>query len=340
MPISFRTEMSINKVFTILITGCDHDRIQPLPKTIYTHGIVEKNSSMKKLPSLNALRVFEVAARHSSLVQAAQELCVTQGAVSRQIRQLELSLGFDLFERRNRGIFLTSEGETLYSTCQEMLTILNTTLQRLDAGRHNRPLVMSCEPTIAMHWLIPRLPRFREQHPHIPLHLSAAGGPVDWRSGIDLALRRDDFTQDGHCEIIGQEYIGPVCAPIFASRFNTLTELPSLHTHTRPQAWHQWQQLSGTPQTSSEAHWFEHFYLSLQAAIAGIGVAISSLYMVESTLNSSHLLAPRGFIADGSAYQLLSAGPFDQDVRRITLLNWLREEFAQSAARYGLTPEA
>ena len=147
-----------------------------------------------KLPPLNALRYFDIAAQTESFVRAAEHLHVTHGAVSRQIRLLEESLGVELFERRNRAIFLTPAGRALQGTTQAIFEQLEGAVQRLQQQARDNVLVLSCEPTIAMRWLIPRLPRFHADHPDLQLHLVAAGGPLDFaRSGVDLAIRRDDF---------------------------------------------------------------------------------------------------------------------------------------------------
>lgn len=293
------------------------------------------------LPSLNAIRVFEVAARHLSLVKAAQELHVTHGAVSRQIKQLEENLGIDLFERRNRAIFLTRAGLSLQGTCTDIMRQLEAGLRQLRQA-DDQPLVVSCEPTIAMRWLIPRLGKFRQRYPEQDIHLFAAGGPVDLRHGhIDLALRRNDFAWDAnyHAAKVAQELIAPVCTPALLKQGKlALNQQCLLHTATRPDAWPQWQKLSGQPARGKNRATYEHFYLSLQAACAGLGIAMASAYMVEDEIRSGQLLAPHNFRADGSDYVLLSALPFDEDPRRLAFLEWLQQEFEVTAqAVTGLT---
>ncbi|MFZ6874755.1 LysR substrate-binding domain-containing protein [Undibacterium sp. Di27W] len=289
------------------------------------------------LPSLNAIRVFEVAARHLSLVKAAEELHVTHGAVSRQIKQLEENLGIELFERRNRAIFLTRAGLSLQGTCTDIMRQLEAGLSQLSQFRQidEQPLVVSCEPTIAMRWLIPRLGKFRQRHPELDIHLFAAGGPVDLRHGhIDLALRRNDFVWDAnyHVAKVAQELIAPVCIPkLLKPGKLTLNQQCLLHTATRPRAWQQWQKLSGQTATGKSRATYEHFYLSLQAASAGLGIAMASAYMVEDEIRSGQLLAAHAFLADGSDYVLLSASPFDEDQRRLAFLAWLQQEFEATA---------
>jgi hypothetical protein len=116
----------------------------------------EKSPFEGRVPPLNTLRAFEAAARLQSFVRAAEELHVTHGAVSRQVKQLEATLGVDLFERRNRAVFRTPQGTALLEACSEALGVLGEAVRRLRAPVSAAPLVVSCEPTLAMRWLIPR----------------------------------------------------------------------------------------------------------------------------------------------------------------------------------------
>lgn len=285
----------------------------------------------RRLPPLNALRAFEAAARHGSVVRAADELHVTHGAVSRQIRLLEAHLGLPLFKRRNRAVFLTRQGEALLVACSDALARLADAVARLRMPDADAPLVLSCEPTIAMRWLIPRLPAFHARFAGRQLHLLTAGGPVDFvRDRIDVALRRNDFAWDAACHVerVGPELMGPVCRPEMAQRMAAGHPPRALHTRTRPVGWQQW--LAGQPQPPAlgAAEYFEHFYLCLQAAGAGLGVALGSAYMVADDCCDGRLVAPFGFAGDGSEYVLLSPTLFAEDARRMALLDWLRNEMA------------
>lgn len=286
-----------------------------------------------RMPSLNAIRVFEAAARYLSFVKAADELCVTHGAVSRQIKQLEATLGLALFERRNRAVFLTREGKQLQDTCREVMQRLEDGIRKLCKPVSDAPLVLSCEPTIAMRWLIPRLPRFQAEYPDIPILLFAAGGVIDFSSShVDLALRRNDFNWGPDCyvETVAREWVAPVCSPSLLEHGSLALERQCLlHTSTRSSAWSRWREKSGIAFAETmHASRYEHFYLSLQAAGAGLGVAIGSIYMVEEELASRRLVAPFGFVEDGSEYVLLSPQPFAGDERRDKFLAWLRAEFS------------
>lgn len=278
-----------------------------------------------KLPALAAFCYFDVAAQTESFVRAAQQLNVTHGAVSRQVRLLEESLGVQLFERRNRAIFLTPAGRALHDTTLSVFEQLHASVQRLQQARDN-VLVLSCEPTIAMKWLIPRLPAFHAAHPDIQLHLVAAGGPVDFaRSGIDLALRRDDFHWDAslHSLKLCNEAVGPVCRADLALPGKGFAGTRLLHSATRPDAWKHWLRLSGQSARGSSRAGYEHFYLCIQAALAGLGVALASRMMVQDELDSGQLVAPYGFTEDGSAYYLLSPEPFAAGTAQRRFADWL-----------------
>jgi DNA-binding transcriptional LysR family regulator len=300
----------------------------------------EKNSQIiDRLPPLNTMRVFEAAARHLSFVRAAQELFVTHGAVSRQIKQLEAVLGFDLFDRRNRAVFLTAKGEVLFEACVKAMDTLRQAIAKIKTPSDALPLVLSCEPTIAIRWLVPRLPDFRARFPAYQIHLLTAGGKIDFaRDRVDVALRRNDFSPDADCYVqsVAPEMVGPVCSaslPLNQQGTNNhfvLGKQRLLHSKSRPNAWNLWREHSGFTIESQGNEQFEHFYLSLQAAGAGLGVAVGSIYMVEADIGDGRLVAPFGFIPDGSEYVLLSPVPFDSDPRRLVFLDWIRYEMGKT----------
>ena len=290
-----------------------------------------------KTPPLNAFRYFDIAAQTESFVRAAEHLHVTHGAVSRQVRLLEESLGVALFERRNRAIFLTPAGRDLHAATQSIFEQLQSAVQRVQQLEQDKVLVLSCEPTIAMRWLIPRLPGFHAAHPDIQLHLVAAGGPVDFaRGGIDLALRRDDFHWDRqlHSLKICDEWVGPVCRP---GQDQRLDRQRLLHSRTRADAWSSWLRLSKQHARHTERSDYEHFYLSIQAASAGLGLAIASALMVRDELDSGQLQAPFGFLRDGSAYHLLSPQPLQDGSQRQRFAQWVINQCQACLTHLGLT---
>ncbi|WP_295475673.1 LysR substrate-binding domain-containing protein [uncultured Pseudomonas sp.] len=286
-----------------------------------------------KLPALTSFQFFNVAAQTQSFVQAGRLLHVTHGAVSRQVRALEDAIGVELFERRNRAIFLNDAGRELYSVTRPFFEQLEGTLYRLQRETREDVLVVSCEPTIAMKWLIPRLPDFHAAHPHLQVQLLTAGGPIDFgRSGVDLAVRRDDFYWDDsiHCATIGEEWTGPVCTPALWSAGQPLDGMRLLHSKTRPLAWDNWLRLAQVAAAGTTRQEYEHFYLCIQAAAAGLGVGMASLLMVHGELESGQLIAPFGFIRDGSRYCLMSPRPFEESAKCRVFLEWISGQMAQS----------
>lgn len=291
-----------------------------------------------KLPTLTAFHFFTAAAQTQSFVQAARLLHVTHGAVSRQVRALEEAIGVELFERRNRAIFLNDAGRLLYDLTGPFFEQLQGTLHQLQREARDEVLVVSCEPTIAMKWLIPRLPAFQAAHPHLQLQLLAAGGPIDFtRSSADLAIRRDDFQWDEslHCVTVCEEWTGPVCTPQRWSQSQQLDGMCLLHSATRPKAWDNWLRQAGmeAPQTTRQV--YEHFYLSLHAATAGLGVGMASALMVQDELACGQLVAPFGFSRDGSRYCLLSPRPFDDSSKHQVFVQWVTQQMAGSIRQVG-----
>jgi len=284
-----------------------------------------------RLPSLSALRAFEATVRHGSVARAAHELHLTDGAISRAVRELEGTLGFSLFRRSNRMVLPTQTARALAEDVAGALERLHDALSRArrTAGP-DRPLVLSCEPTFLMRWLIPRLGDLQAALGlERELRLVAAGGLVPFASeGIDMAIRRADFSipDDVWAEPFLDERVGPVCRPELAVELTGPGALTGmlLHAATRPAAWMQWAQATQVQLQPTRELRFEHFYLSLQAATAGAGIAIGPIALVADDIANGVLCAPRGFVADGSRYVLM-APVSDRDAQTFdTVLSWLR----------------
>jgi DNA-binding transcriptional LysR family regulator len=287
-----------------------------------------------RLPSLLALRCFEAAARLEHFGRAADELHLTHGAVSRAVRLLEEELGLALFERCSRRVFLTDAGRKLARAVGEGLGMMRQAVGELrSSASQARRWVLSCEPTLLMRWLIPRWPEFQARHPELEVQLVAGGGAFSFAGGMDLAIRRDDFAWPAHYHAapLFAEKIGPVCRPdqvkawLSTRRVRALrAATPCLHTRTRPDAWQTWAGLAGQTLPTAAGQYFEHFYFSLQAAVAGLGVAMGPWQQVRDDVASGVLAAPLGFVEDGSRYYLLSPRPLPEQGPQADLLAWLR----------------
>jgi DNA-binding transcriptional LysR family regulator len=283
----------------------------------------------RQITSLPALACFRVAAEYENFSRAANQLFLTHGAISRAVRLLEDDLGTALFERRNRAVFLTDAGRKLAQAVAHGLDHIDSAAQSIRSEQANAPVTVSCEPTLMMRWLIPRMPGFREFHTGPDVRLVAGGGQVTLGAGIDLAIRRDDFvwpTSYAACPLF-DEWIGPVCRPDQVETFfaNGLVraEAARLHSRTRPSAWKIWEGLAGETVTADRAQEFEHFYFSLQAAVAGLGVAIGPWHLVRDDLRTGILSAPKGFLRDGSKYVLLSSGELRPGSAQAAFQEWL-----------------
>ncbi|KAF1687679.1 transcriptional regulator [Pseudoxanthomonas broegbernensis] len=290
----------------------------------------------RQLPPLNALRAFEAAARLGSVSRAAEELHVTHGAVSRQVRVLEDALGAPLFEREGRGLALTAAGLRLRDAAGDAFAGLQSAWAGL--RRHARPaaLVLGCPGSLLARWVIPRLERLAADLPQVKLHLSAHEGGFDAAlTGMDAALLLGEapWPADWQVHALAPERIGPVLSPRHA-RFPALRGAPAaalldeplLHTVSRPQAWPRWFAARGLdagglrPGTA-----FDHLTYLLEAAAAGLGVAIAPQELVQADLDSGRLVAPWGFVKTGAEWTLCTVRG-NADARVAALAGWLRSE--------------
>lgn len=270
----------------------------------------------RQLPPLKALPAFEIAADRLSFSAAAEELHVTHGAISRQVKTLEDHLGVALFRRFNRRIELTEAGLALLPFVRQALHRLESGAVQVAVRSRQGPLVVSCLATFMMRWLIPRLYGFSATHAGIEVRLSASHTPVDFaRDGIDAAIRIGKAPWPGGITAhpFLEDRVGPVCSPVWlaANRLVRPSDLKRhmlLHTETRAQAWPDWIAATGTKGINvSSGLRFEHSYFSLEAAASGLGVAIGSLPLVETDVKSGRLVAPFGFVASDRYYCLLTA---------------------------------
>lgn len=256
------------------------------------------------LPPLLALRAFEAAARHGSMTAAAEELHVTHGAVSRQVRALEEWLGLPLFRRHGRRLGLTEAGAAYHQSLAEAFAQIKAATGRLRAAAApRRALTVNALPTFAIRWLLPRLARFQRRHPEVELNVVTSDQPVERLApgAFDVAVRRlPGSPPPGHRAeaFLGEREI-PVCAPELLRRAAIaapadLARHTLLHAATRPGAWARWLAAAGCPEVEATAgrQRFDHYYLALQAAADGLGVALGPLPIIEEELAAGRLVAP------------------------------------------------
>jgi DNA-binding transcriptional LysR family regulator len=285
------------------------------------------------IPSLDDLRAFEATARLGSVRLAADSLALTHGAVSRRITKLADDIGVRLFEKNGRGLRLTSAGETLNLTLGRFFGELAATVQNLrDTGAGKKTaLVLSCEPSVAMRWLIPRLGGFQVTHPDIALHLSVGGGLVDFRKNhVDLAIRRLDFAvpETWNVRTLFPEKVGPVMRQELVPKFEHGDYL-ALGSKTRPEAWAQWLKTHPSARRPTEIRYYDHHALIVEAASAGLGVALSPLVLAIDDVGRGSLAAPAGFDPDGSQYGLIWVGSSELAGVEFELAEWLQAQFSR-----------
>ncbi|KQX21406.1 LysR family transcriptional regulator [Variovorax sp. Root434] len=284
-----------------------------------------------EIPSLDDLRAFEATARLGSVRLAADSLSLTHGAVSRRITKLANDIGVSLFEKSGRGLRLTPAGETLNLTLGRFFGELATTVQSLRATKAGKSsLVLSCEPSVAMRWLIPRLGEFQVAHPNTALHLSVGGGLVDFRKNqVDLAIRRLDFAvpETWNVRPLFLEKVGPVMRPEWVPRFERGDYL-ALGSKTRPDAWAQWLKTHPSARRPTEIRYYDHHALIVEAASAGLGVALSPLVLAVDDVERGSLTAPAGFDPDGSQYGLIWLGSSELKGVEFELAEWLQTQFS------------
>lgn len=289
----------------------------------------------RDLPPLNALRAFEAVARLESVSRAAEELHVTHGAVSRQMRALEDALGAALFVREGRGLALTPLGRRLHAAAAEAFDPLRAAWAELRRAPQQAPLVLGCPGSLLARWMIPRLERLSRERPDLQLHLSANETRPDARlAGLDAALMiaTPPWPADWQVHALARERIGPVLSPLWPGAAGLRDAPPQsvarhalLHTASRPQAWQEWASRidldAGTLRMGTR---FDRLYYLLEAAAAGLGIAIAPEPLVAEDIASGRLIAPWGFV-ETEAQWVLCAAKRNADPRIGRLAEWLRE---------------
>jgi LysR family glycine cleavage system transcriptional activator len=296
------------------------------------HPLSANTSVKRELPPLLPLRAFESAARNLSFTLAADELCVTQSAISRHIKNLEAHFQLKLFNRLTREIELTEAGQRLYRVVEKSFSDIEVVSRALGERASKQSLVVSILPTLASTWLMPRLTRYTQLHQNVEVRLHTSIAPVAFdRDGIDVAIRvgkppsmrrrkgapRIDLVMTADwrgvsAERLFPDVLVPVCLPtLFPKGMPVdpplLTALPLIHTDSRAHAWEDWfaaQNIPYTPATR-DLH-FGHFFMSVRAALEGRGVALVPDILVAEHVASGELAVPcDARISSGGDYCLL-----------------------------------
>ena len=300
------------------------------------------------MPSLDLLKGFEAAARHLSFTRAAEELYLTQSALSRQVQTLEEQLGTALFERRHRALLLTEAGQVLHGTAKAVLGDIEQAISRIRREGVARPVTVSTSIPFAALWLLPRLPHFRAQHPALDIFISADNRILDLdRERIDLAVRYcpEAMAPPGAHRLFG-ERLQPVCSPALAAdRARPLKRPEDLARHVLLHLddergrfpwlnWGQWFAAIGLAETAGAgALRFNQFDLLIQAAIDGQGVALGRSPLVDRLLEQRKLVAPfHNTHATTRAYFIVRSTASAQRAEAQAVVDWLMAAAEESRA--------
>lgn len=281
--------------------------------------------------SLNALRAFEATARLRSFSAAADELSVTHGAVSRHVRMLEDSLGLALLQRTAQGATPTNEGLRLAEGLSTAFGLIQSSVEQLKPG----PLTLACSESIMMYWLIPRLGRFKEDNPEVELRFNMSHGPIDFaHDNVSVAIRLSSIEppKDVVRADVAHEWVGPVCSPEYLRQqriesFDDLARARLMVSRTRPTAWSDWAGCSGRVGTELRVdEMFDHFYLLIQGARCGLGMANVPRMLVRDDLMSGTLVAPMDFVRGPNRLAIWIAPHLGRRPDVVKLVDWLHDE--------------
>jgi DNA-binding transcriptional LysR family regulator len=289
----------------------------------------------RRLPSLSSLRAFEAAALHLNLRRAAADLFITESAVSRQIASLESLLGVQLFHRANQRITLTAAGALYSGQVREMLRKLQRDTLDIMAHQGAGGIVeLACVPTLAVEWLIPRLPDFYALHPKVVVNISAQSDVFLFDgTPYDAAIHFGEAVYPGaNADLLFGEESVAVCRPDFFGRrkridARDIAQAPLLHLATRSFGWKQWMEAADIDDANAmRGARFDHHSMVIAAARAGLGIGLVPRFLVEEYLASQQLVIPvaRSLRSSRAYYLVLpDTRPMSDAMQR--LRTWLRE---------------
>ncbi|WP_448956315.1 transcriptional regulator GcvA [Labrys neptuniae] len=291
---------------------------------------------MRRLPPLNALRAFEAAGRHVSFTKAAEELFVTPGAISRQIKLLEDVLGLELFERTSRDLRIPDEAREYSTALAEAFEQINRATKRLISAHRARSLRIHCPMTFTLRWLMPRLPLFHRLYPTRQIQLTTTLLPMLANllhlgdADVVIQMGKGDWP-DLVSHRLADSALVPVCSQAYLSSLggtltvDKLADATLLTSMARPDDWRDWLDAAGG-QTIDDQHGlhFESSALAYQAAMEGIGIAIGQISLIASDLVAGRLVAPFDFVHDnGNAYFLTYTRQAENDPALIEFRDWI-----------------
>ncbi len=296
----------------------------------------------RRLPSLNALRAFEAAARHLSFTRAAEELFVTQAAVSHQIKSLEDQLGLQLFQRRNRRLILTEAGQALLPAMTDALDAMETAIAKVKRRDETGVLTVATMDSLAATWLMPRLARFRTENPDIDVRLATSDVVADYeRDGIDIGIRYGRGRWPGlRAQELMREEVFPVCAPSLLENGGGLRSPADLRHQTlihddMIEDWNMWLQAAGVADIDpTRGPGYTHSNLVIQAAVNGQGIALGRGLLVADALQTGALVKPFDLALPAQFRYYVVTTDLSADRPKVKLFEeWLHAEATETATR-------
>ncbi len=288
------------------------------------------------LPATKALAAFEAVARLGSFSAAAQELSLTQSAVSKQMAVLEGQLGIALFERNGRGIVPTKEGVAYADAVAQALSIIRAASLRAMSGKAGQILNLAMLPTFGTRWLMPRIPSFIVQHPEVTLNFATRIGHLDIATDdFDAAIQIGTPEWPGmEATFLMHETVAPMASPAFLREHPVATpedlmRLPLLHMGSRPEAWEHWFGTLGAPAPAMHGMRFEQFSTVAQACIAGVGIALLPQFLITAEIESRQLVVAYDHpVRSPRSYYLLSPHARAELPPVVAFRDWLTAEIA------------
>lgn len=286
------------------------------------------------LPSLSMLSIFEAAARRGSFSAAAEELCLSQSAVSRQIKCLESQLELDLFVRDRKTVRITEAGERYAKSVREALLLIGNASVNLRASPERSTLNLAIYAPLGGNWLVPWISGFLEQNPDIKINLTTYTEPFDLRKeNVDVAIHFGSaHWSNAETRFLRKEKLIPVCSAGFLKKYpidspEAVLEIPLLHVMIRPDAWERWLRPHGVEFDFLTGMMINHFDIAITAARCGMGLALAPELLLTEDLERGALVSPLDIpIESEDAYYLV--WPNDTGYLEILgrLYDWLDKE--------------
>jgi LysR family glycine cleavage system transcriptional activator len=295
----------------------------------------------RRLPPLNALKAFEAAARSESFTRAAQELNVTQGAVSHQVKALEATLGIKLFNRERQQLVMTEAGRDYLGVVRDALDRIAAGTERLMQRQSSGVLTVSTSPDFAAKWLVYRLGRFAENHPKIDLRVSAAAHQVDFaREDVDVAVRHGDGKWPGLDVVrLCSERLFPVCSPKLVAGRNRIAAAPDLLKFPLLRlddwkTWTRWFAAAGVVEPVAHGPVLNRASMLIDAAVDGQGIALARTALAAWDLINGRLVRPIDVsLRISNTYWIVCPKATSSVPKIATFRKWLLAEAAEDARR-------